>query len=114
MPPVAKRVQTSVLEIAYEDSGPADGVPVFLMHGWGGHSGQMTPFVDPVVTAGFRVVALDLPGHGESAGSVSSLIHFASALVRAAALFRPVHGLVAHSFGAAASTYATRFRLGPR
>lgn len=83
-----------------------EGPTVFLMHGWGGHSGQMTPFVDTTVAAGFRVVALDLPGHGESAGSVSSLVHFASALVRAAALFRPVHGLVAHSFGAAAGTYA--------
>jgi pimeloyl-ACP methyl ester carboxylesterase len=82
------------------------GPTVFLMHGWGGHSGQMTPLVDPAVAAGFRIVALDLPGHGESAGSVSSLIHFASALVRAAALFRPLRGLVAHSFGAAAGTYA--------
>ena len=60
--------------------------------------------MNPAVAAGFRVGALDLPGHGESSGSVSSLIHFASALVQSAALFRPVHGLVAHSFGAAAST----------
>ena len=28
------RVRTSVLEIAYEESGAADGVPVFLMHGF--------------------------------------------------------------------------------
>src|SRR5258707_10435484 len=83
-----------------------EGPTLFLMHGWGGHSGQMTPFVDPVVTAGFRVVALDLPGHGESAGSVSSLIHFASALVRGSALFRPVYGLVGRAFGAGPSTYA--------
>jgi pimeloyl-ACP methyl ester carboxylesterase len=83
-----------------------EGPTVLLVHGWGGHSGQLTPFVDPAVAAGFRVVALDLPGHGESAGSVSSLVHFATALVQAAALFRPVRGLVAHSFGAAASTYA--------
>src|SRR5436305_2601229 len=83
-------------------AGPA----ILLAHGWGGHAGQMTSLVDPLVAAGFRAVALDLPGHGESAGSVSSLIHFASALVRAAALFRPVRGVVAHSFGAAASTYA--------
>ncbi len=27
-------VRTSVLEIAYEESGPADGAPVLLMHGW--------------------------------------------------------------------------------
>ncbi len=83
-----------------------EGPTVLLVHGWGGHSGQMTSLVDPAMAAGFRAVALDLPGHGESAGSVSSLIHFASALVRAAALFRPVRGVVAHSFGAAASTYA--------
>ncbi len=83
-----------------------EGPTVLLVHGWGGHSGQMTSLVDPAVAAGFRAVALDLPGHGESAGSVSSLIHFAAALVRAAALFGPVRGVVAHSFGAAASTYA--------
>ncbi|HEY0513618.1 MAG TPA: alpha/beta fold hydrolase [Thermoanaerobaculia bacterium] len=83
-----------------------EGPTVLLVHGWGGHSGQMTPFVGPVTAAGFRAVAIDLPGHGESAGSVSSLVHFASALARAAALFKPVRGLVAHSFGAAASTYA--------
>jgi len=29
-----KRVQTSVLDVAYEESGAADGTPVFLMHGW--------------------------------------------------------------------------------
>jgi pimeloyl-ACP methyl ester carboxylesterase len=82
------------------------GPTVLLAHGWGGHSGQMTSFVDPAVAAGFRVVALDFPGHGESSGSVSSLVHFAAALTRAAALFGPVRGLVAHSFGAAGSTYA--------
>ena len=29
-----KRIRTSVLEVAYEESGPADGAPVLLMHGW--------------------------------------------------------------------------------
>ncbi|HEY2738385.1 MAG TPA: alpha/beta fold hydrolase [Thermoanaerobaculia bacterium] len=82
------------------------GPTVLLAHGWGGHSGQMTAFVDPLVAAGFRAVAIDLPAHGESAGSVSSLVHFSAALSRAAALFGPVQGLVAHSFGAAGSTYA--------
>jgi pimeloyl-ACP methyl ester carboxylesterase len=82
------------------------GPTVLLAHGWGGHSGQMTAFVDPALAAGFRVVALDFPGHGDSAGSVSSLVHFAAALQRAAALFGPMRGLVAHSFGAAGGTYA--------
>ncbi|HXO26063.1 MAG TPA: alpha/beta fold hydrolase [Thermoanaerobaculia bacterium] len=83
-----------------------EGPTVLLVHGWGGHSGQMTALVEPAVAAGFRAVAIDLPGHGESAGGMSSLVHFATALERAAALWKPVAGLVAHSFGAAASTYA--------
>lgn len=83
-----------------------EGPAVLLVHGWGGQSGQMTPLVEPVVAAGFRAVAMDLPGHGESAGRVSSLIHCASAVARVAALFGPVQGLAAHSFGAAAGTYA--------
>ena len=29
-----KRIRTGALEIAYEESGPADGAPVFLMHGF--------------------------------------------------------------------------------
>ncbi len=83
-----------------------EGPAVLLVHGWGGHAGQMTPLVAPLLAAGFRVVAVDLPGHGESDGRVSSLVHFSRAIARAAALWRPLSGLVAHSFGAAASTYA--------
>jgi pimeloyl-ACP methyl ester carboxylesterase len=83
-----------------------EGPAVLLAHGWGGHAGQMTPLVDPLVAAGFRAVALDFPAHGDSAGSVSSLVHFASALRRAGALFGPVRGLAAHSLGAAGSTFA--------
>jgi hypothetical protein len=83
-----------------------EGPTILLAHGWGGHAGQMTTLVDPLVAAGFRAVAIDMPGHGESAGGASSVVHFAAAIGRAAALFKPVHGVVAHSFGAAASTYA--------
>ena len=28
------RVRTSTLEVAYEDSGPADALPVVLLHGY--------------------------------------------------------------------------------
>lgn len=91
-----------------------EGPTVLLVHGWGGHSGQMTALVEPAVAAGFRAVAVDLPGHGESAGGMSSLVHFATALERTAALWKPVEGLAAHSFGAAASTYAMSRGLAAR
>jgi hypothetical protein len=29
-----KHIRTATLDMAYEESGSADGVPVLLMHGW--------------------------------------------------------------------------------
>jgi len=40
---------------AWGSSGPT----VLLMHGWGGARAQMTGFVDPLLFAGYRVVAYD-------------------------------------------------------
>jgi len=34
MTAAAKHIHTSTLDVAYEESGAAGGVPVFLMHGW--------------------------------------------------------------------------------
>jgi pimeloyl-ACP methyl ester carboxylesterase len=82
------------------------GPAVLLVHGWGGHAGQMTALVDPLVAAGFRPIAVDMPGHGPSGGELSSLVHFEGALARAAALFGPVRAVVAHSFGAASTVFA--------
>jgi pimeloyl-ACP methyl ester carboxylesterase len=64
MPPVPKRVQTSVLEIAYEDSGPADGVPVLLMHGWPYDPRTYDDVVPPLVAAGCRTIVPYLRGFG--------------------------------------------------
>jgi pimeloyl-ACP methyl ester carboxylesterase len=83
-----------------------EGPTVLLLHGWGGHAGQMTEFVLPLTKAGYRVIALDAPAHGRSAGGLSSVVHFADALEAAAATFGPLHGVIAHSLGAAATVHA--------
>jgi pimeloyl-ACP methyl ester carboxylesterase len=28
------RIRTDILEIAFEEDGPADGIPILLLHGW--------------------------------------------------------------------------------
>lgn len=82
------------------------GAPVLLLHGWGGHAGQLTSMVAPLVRAGLRPVALDLPGHGHSGRGSTSMIQFAEAIETVARSVGPLFGLVAHSLGAAAATYA--------
>ncbi len=81
-------------------SGPV----VLLVHGWGGRGLQMGAFAAPLVEAGFRVVAFDAPGHGRSPGSKSSLPEFAAAIEEVCTYLGGVDAIIAHSFGAAATT----------
>lgn len=43
------------------------GPDLVLLHGWGMHSGIWQPVLDKLA-ANFRVMLIDLPGHGKSAG----------------------------------------------
>ena len=84
----------------------AGGRAVWLVHGWGGHLGQMTPFVDALVQKGFRVIGADWPGHGASGGHRSSLRHAQSMLQHLTRFVGAPYGVIAHLFGAAATTLA--------
>lgn len=59
-----KRVRTATLEIAYEESGPADGMPVFLMHGFPDDVRTWDGTAPPLATAGWRVIVPYLRGYG--------------------------------------------------
>jgi pimeloyl-ACP methyl ester carboxylesterase len=84
------------------------GPTALMVHGWEGRGTQMGAFVEPLVAAGFRVVAFDAPAHGETAGSTLVLPRFADAVTAAMRAVGPVHAIVAHSFGAPAVAYALR------
>ena len=64
MTSVLNRVRTSVLEIAYEESGPADGVPVLLMHGFPYDPRTYDEVVPRLVAAGCRAIVPYLRGYG--------------------------------------------------
>lgn len=83
------------------------GPTVALLHGWGSRAARMTVFVQPLLDNGFSVVAFDAPAHGESEGTLGSGIQQARAL-RAVTAQTPLHGVVAHSLGAAATILALR------
>jgi pimeloyl-ACP methyl ester carboxylesterase len=61
---VLKRVRTEILEIAYEESGPADGTPVLLMHGFPYDPRAYDAVAPPLVAAGCRVIVPYLRGYG--------------------------------------------------
>lgn len=88
----------------YEWGGP--GPLALLVHGWSGHAGQMTAFVDPLLARGFRVVAFDAPGHGASSRGLTHVPQIAEAIAHVARLQGGAQAVVAHSIGAVATAHA--------
>ncbi|HEX4927297.1 MAG TPA: alpha/beta fold hydrolase [Burkholderiales bacterium] len=86
--------------------GSRDAPAVLLAHGWGGHAAQMRPFVFPLLSAGFRVIAYDQPAHGVSEGRLTGLPDFTDVLREVTAHHGDVQAVIAHSLGAAAVALA--------
>jgi pimeloyl-ACP methyl ester carboxylesterase len=91
--PAAKSIQTPVLNIAYEDSGDAQGVPIIFLHGFPDDIRAFDGVAPPLVKAGHRVLVPYLRGYGptqfrdaaaprmaEQAAIGQDLIDFADAL----------------------------------
>lgn len=61
MVPLASGITVRVLE-----AGPANGPAVLFVHGWGVSAYLWRHNILPLAAAGYRVLAMDLPGHGLS------------------------------------------------
>jgi len=82
-----------------------DSPAVLLMHGWGGARAQMTGFVNPLLDAGYRVVAFDQPAHGQSAGKMTNILEIAPSMDLIAKREGPFEAVIAHSFGTLITSY---------
>lgn len=87
------------------------GPSVYLVHGWGGCQAHLGVFVKPLVDAGHRVVAVDLPSHNGSAAGVlapgrTTIVECAEAVRAVVAAHGPAKAIVAHSLGAKAAALA--------
>ena len=63
-PSALKRIRTSVLEVAYAEHGPPDGVPVLLMHGWPYDPRTYDEVAPRLAAAGCRAIVPYLRGFG--------------------------------------------------
>lgn len=79
---------------------------VMIVHGWESRATQMYAFVDPLVAAGYRVIAIDAPLHGKSAGNEAHPLAFARAILSATAEFGSFDGVIGHSMGGVAISIA--------
>ena len=83
------------------DVGPI----VLFSHGWSGRGTQVVSFVEPLVNAGYRVIAFDGPAHGKTPGKQTTIFDFAKVLDGLIEHFAPVDTVMTHSFGAMVFAY---------
>lgn len=109
-PPTLERARTSTLEIAYEVSGPRDGIPVVLLHGFPYDPRAYDGVVPILVAAGCRTIVPYLRGYGPTrflspdtprSGQQAALGHDLLELLDALQLSRV--GLVGYDWGGRAA-----------
>jgi alpha-beta hydrolase superfamily lysophospholipase len=91
-----------------------DGPLVFLVHGWGGRAAQMGRLGKAVAAHGFRVVAIDFPGHAEQKWDRSDIFQMSAALRALVERFGHPEAVIAHSLGSMAAVYAFRDEMPER
>lgn len=60
-----KDIEIEGLKIHYSESGPDDGIPILLMHGWGCNNTTLAS-IERLLNPRMKVYSIDFPGHGES------------------------------------------------
>lgn len=82
------------------------GPTALLQHGWEGAASDLVPIAHALVADGWRVVLVDGPAHGASAGRRATLDDFAAGLAEAGRRAGAVDAVVAHSMGVPAAVLA--------
>jgi pimeloyl-ACP methyl ester carboxylesterase len=91
------QIQTYV----FEPAAPAIA-SVLVVHGWTGEAAFMGAFADFLRRRGFRAVLMDMPAHGLSEGTATTLMDCARAVLDVAETMGPFHFALGHSIGAMA------------
>ncbi|TIM16216.1 MAG: alpha/beta hydrolase [Mesorhizobium sp.] len=79
---------------------------VLVIHGWRSRTEYMRTLIEAYRDAGYKVVSLDLPGHGQSQGRRLTLVSAVEAARLTGEWFGPFVAVVGHSFGGAVAANA--------
>lgn len=103
------RIRTGAGCLAVHEFRPGQGRSagsVLVIHGWRSRTEYMRSLVEGYRLAGFRVVSLDLPGHGGSLGRRLDMAKAVEAAHVVGQWFGPFEAVVGHSFGGAVAVNA--------
>lgn len=81
------------LAMRVAESGRADATPLLLVHGWGASIYMWRDWFAPLAAAGFRAIAVDLPGHGLSDKPADTRVYGLAGMTGALSDFLKLEGL---------------------
>ncbi|WP_295418891.1 alpha/beta hydrolase [Sulfurovum sp.] len=84
---------------------------VLLVHGWSTTSRSMSHFIHALLEANYQVITYDALRHGETKAELSDLANWADSVRAALKQTGQVECIIAHSFGSAAVTVASKLGL---
>jgi pimeloyl-ACP methyl ester carboxylesterase len=100
------RAQKSTLRFGTEEftlwKWEHGGPKVVLLHGWGSRASRFADFIAPLHAAGFTVIGIDAPAHGDSRGRSADLPRFRDSLAQVLREHEPIHAVIGHSLGGGA------------
>lgn len=96
-----KDININGLRMHYDESGPKDGSPIVLLHGWGCNHTTLAS-VRKVLEGKMHVFSFDLPGFGQSpepgaVWGIEEYTRFTESAIEQLGIKRPI--LLGHSFG---------------
>lgn len=83
-----------------------NGNKILICHGFDSFSYRFARFAQPLLGAGFEVLAFDAPGHGLSSGKTINALLYSNMIVAINENYGPVNGMMGHSFGGLAAGLA--------
>lgn len=109
-----QRLSTSTAEISTWTWADTQSAPrVICVHGWSGAGVQFKKFIPALRGAGYAVTLIDLPAHGKSSGRRTHLPASAQTLIEVLQHFPDTQAVLAHSFGATATSLALKWGAQP-
>jgi len=88
-----------------------EGPAVLLVHGWEGEISDFSTLIPCLLAVGHRVIAMDLPAHGASEGTMAPIPACAASVLAVQRAVGRLHAVIGHSVGATIAAEAASLGL---